>query len=172
MKTIILRFRDLTIPAGETIRRHREKIRAQGSAWWGWMARQREKFPEQSLSELASATHEAKNGVEIFLYHSGECQFYPSTLLDISAYPGGAYISTPEVQKTPSYMSEAECPAWFKIACISDPRPKLPTPMALGMPTLETRSPVDDDLLKNPVHNGEDLRHSAATLWEVVRRRT
>lgn len=166
MKTIVLRFRDLSIPTGQTIRRHREKIRTQGSTWWGWVARQRECFPEVLLLTLVREAA-AESGKVIYLYHSGECQFYPATVSDISAYPGGAGILTPEVHKTPSYMSEAECPAWFKLTSIGDPSPRLSKPAIFSMPTISEFTQVDKELMDAALQDGERLRHSSATLWAI-----
>lgn len=34
--TLVLRFRDLSCPRGETINRHKEIIQEEGYVWWGW----------------------------------------------------------------------------------------------------------------------------------------
>src|SRR5262245_51978300 len=151
MKTIALRFRDLSIPDGETVKRHRQRIQAHGCVWWGWMMRQREMFPDALLQGLAHEASQAEK--HVFLYHSGECSFYPAILTEIAAYPGGAKILTPEVQKTPSYMAEAECPAWYRLTAISDPLARLENASIVGMPTLCKRSQADETLLGSKLND-------------------
>ena len=167
MKTIVLRFRDLNIPDGETIRRHRAKIEAHGCVWWGWIMRQTETFPENLLAQLAQEL-EGTNGRTVYLFHSGECRLYPAALGDVAAYPGGARIQTPEVQKTPTYMAEAELPAWLKLTVIGEPLSVGFTVAIEQFPTLTAPPEVDQKLAGRKITDASDLRLSTATLWSAI----
>jgi hypothetical protein len=47
--SIILRFRDLSTPAGTTtIDEHKKIISERGYVWWGWWHKQGETVPEQA----------------------------------------------------------------------------------------------------------------------------
>lgn len=166
MKTLALRFRDLNIPDGETIRRHRAKIDAHGSVWWGWIMRQRESFPGHFLAEWDQQL-ERSSGAQVVLFNSGEERLYSAIMTDVAAYPEGVRIQTPEVQKTPGYMAEAECPAWFQLAEIS-PAPLEDVQITiLSFPTLIDQASIDHDLLGKTLASVGELRLSTATLWEV-----
>lgn len=166
MSTVVLRFRDLYIPEGETIRRHRAKIEAHGCVWWGWIMRQRERFPGPLLANLAQELDKG-GGKDIFLYHSGEGCLYPATLSDIAAYPDGARTPTPEVHKTPNYMAEAECPAWFQLNHIGEPV-RQPFRLQLqSFPSLPELPEIDERLAQSGLHEVDELRLSTATLWEA-----
>jgi hypothetical protein len=145
MRTIILRFRDLSIPDGETIRRHRESISVFGDTWWGWIMRQRESYPEQLFITLAQRLKEQPQS--IYLFHSGEVTLYPAQLKRISAFPGGMKLQSPDVQRTPPYMTEAECPAWFQLSKIDAPIQTASTLSITSFPTLLTPAPPDLELL-------------------------
>jgi hypothetical protein len=165
MKLLIFRFRDLGIPLGETIKRHRARIDAHGSVWWGWMMRLAERFPEQLLSDLAVRLEEAQE-IDVYLYHSSERCLYPAVLKGVVAYPGGALIQTPEVHKTPTYMAEAECPAWFELSAIRAPESKTSLRIR-GFPTLGEMFDIDRKLLDYEYLKLDELWLSTATLWEV-----
>lgn len=166
MKTLALRFRDLNIPDGETIRRHRARIATHGSVWWGWIMRQRESFPGHFLAEW-DQTLERSGGATVLLFNSGEERLYSAKMTDVAAYPEGNRIQTPEVQKTPGYMAEAECPAWFQLSEIS-PLPIEEIELAIvSFPTLAPPANVDQQLLGRPLESIADLRLSTATLWHV-----
>lgn len=166
MKTLALRFRDLNIPDGETIRRHRAKIDTHESVWWGWIMRQRETFPGHFLADWGRHL-EAVGGAMVILFNTGEDRLYAAKMADVAAYPEGVRIQTPEVQKTPSYMAEAECPAWFQLTEIS-PDPLLNVGLKiLSFPSLEQPASVDDALLGRVLTDVSELRLSTATLWEV-----
>lgn len=51
--SIILRFRDLSTPAGTTtIAEHRDIIAKKGYVWWGWWNKQGEIVPESAFREI------------------------------------------------------------------------------------------------------------------------
>jgi hypothetical protein len=165
MRTMVLRFRDLSIPDGETIIRHNKKIVQHQKVWWGWIGRQREIFPNQYLEAIA-AQAAAGAGIEIYLYHSGFALLYPARLTQVSALPSGQKVRTPELRCTPEYMNEAQCAAWFCISDIQDAVSSA-TIEVETFPTLVELKKPDDSLLRRSLSDLEELRISTATLWDA-----
>ena len=161
--TILLRFRDLTVPVGETIRRRSTLIDSQGATWWGWIMRQDEKFPEEFILRLSKVIEdEGQQG--ILLFHTGAGLFYEADLSGISALPGGFRIRSPELDLTPVYMHESVCPVWFELSGIRA-MARQPALSIVAMPTLAKPSETDKQLLLRPNVTAQDLRNSGATLW-------
>src|ERR1039458_3052834 len=119
VSTIILRFRDLNIPEGDTIRRHKQSIKEHGHVWWGWIKRQKERFPSELFSTIATTCRE-KGDIQLYLFDSGAEHLLNARLSGISAVPGGLQLPTPDIRSTPAYMTEALLAAWFKLIEISD----------------------------------------------------
>src|SRR2546422_8451639 len=116
--TMILRFRDLSTPVGDTIRLHRETIQTHQYAWWGWWAKPEEKIPRQTFAELTD--HIATNGsLSVLLADSGEKLLYNATISEINFPGGNISIDSPERDKTPGYYIERTCKAWFKVTAIN-----------------------------------------------------
>ncbi|WP_244593829.1 hypothetical protein [Escherichia coli] len=79
-KTIILRFRDLVTPAGETITLHQEVIKSKGSVWWGWWAKPDERVSSEFIKIKQNL---ASKPLGIFLFDSGQKKLYKAKLKDI-----------------------------------------------------------------------------------------
>jgi hypothetical protein len=153
----VLRFRDLNIPAGETLRRHAEIAKKNGYVYWGWMKRNREILPLEVFRQLARQCQTAPQTV--LLFDSGHEAVYLAQLLGIHAFPGGESTPTPEPRRTPLYMAEASLPAWFKVSKIElDALNLIELPLS-ALPTLTESSeePGNYPLSK--------LRASDATFW-------
>lgn len=163
---ILLWFRDLSIPDGETIRRHREVIEHQTSVWWGWLKRKKERFPYDLFVEISKALVDSEE--EVFLYHSDARELYSAELRKISALPGGYRIRSPQVDFTPAYMHESVCPAWFEFTRI-DLVSHVPTLRLAGIPTMPGAAGLDDVMSGGPVLRDDPLRATNATLWVVER---
>lgn len=117
--TMILRFRDLSTPVGDTIRLHREKIQTHQYAWWGWWAKPEEKIPRQTFSDFTD--HMTSNGsLSVLLADSGEKRLYRATISQITVPGGNTSIDSPERDKTPGYYIERTCKTWFKVTAIND----------------------------------------------------
>ena len=69
VKTLILRFRDLSIP--NTIEEHKKIIAEKGYVWWGWWSKPQEKLPATIFMELNQKTE-----LEVYLFDSGQKWFY------------------------------------------------------------------------------------------------
>lgn len=163
--TLMLRYRDLSVPLGATISRHREVIAREGIAMWGWIMRQSEQVPEELLTSLAISL-ESDSAREIFLYDSGTCQVRSAQLSGLSIFPGGLRIPTPEPRSTPLYMSEALCPVWFHLASINSEPLQVRELNIVGYPTMH--NPAAVGLM---ARTGElpvsEIRETGATLWQV-----
>src|SRR5690242_10806520 len=46
---IVLRFRDIEVNLGDTIRQHRLVLNSHGVCWWGWLYREYERNPREAL---------------------------------------------------------------------------------------------------------------------------
>jgi len=165
--TLILRFRDLNIPLGETIGRHRRAIQENGYVWWGWIRRQKETFPADMFASLAASCRTGA-ALPVYLFDSGAEELHLASLSGISAAPGGLPLPTPETRCTPTYMAEAVLSAWFKLTAIEAQALERPTVSVKRFPTLPAPGKPDLDLLAESLDDLSRLRHSGATLWEAA----
>jgi len=110
--TLILRFRDLSCPRGETIKRHKDIISKKGYVWWGWWNKGHEKLPAETLSNLNLKTEDDSEKF-VYLFDSAEKTFYKATVLTFKAEVGGE-TNAPEKTHTPTYYIENSHPLWFK----------------------------------------------------------
>jgi hypothetical protein len=163
--TLVLRFRDLTVPDGATIKRHGEIISSRGATWWGWIMRQDEIFPDEFIVTLSRRLEEVGPQL-IYLFHTGSGEFYRASLGRIAALPGGMRIRSPEMDLTPAYMHESVCPAWFEISGIEKLEGQ-PDIVVESMPTLLSPSQTDCRLNSGIMIQATELRNSGATLWVI-----
>lgn len=163
--SLLLRFRDLNLPVGVTISRHRELIAREGIVMWGWIMRQSESVPEDVLTSLARSL-ETGGEQTVYLYDSGLCEVRRAVLSGLSIFPGGIRIPTPEPRATPLYMSEALCPVWFHLTKI-DGDPLVNAEIQVrSFPTLPR--PREPDLARINMHVPlAELRESGATMWVI-----
>lgn len=120
VETIILRFRDLGIDPGTTIRTHREMISDHGYAWWGWWSKFGEKIPVEVFAELAKRAND-RGGIEIFLVDSGRHEVRKAKLSAISRMEHLAPGPAPEQgARTPVYYNDQRLLAWFKLTQIDE----------------------------------------------------
>ncbi|WP_210442296.1 metallophosphoesterase family protein [Vibrio crassostreae] len=115
--TLILRFRDLSCPRGETIKRHKEIIQDEGYVWWGWWNKGHEKLPADTLRAL-NLKDQGRHRY-VFLFDSAQQTFYRAALLDYQADFDGE-IHTPNEEHTPSYYVDNTHPLWFKFNQITE----------------------------------------------------
>jgi len=112
---LLLRFRDLSCPKGETIKRHSDLIEKEGYVWWGWWNKGHEKLPFETLNALSLKERGTKRYV--YLFDSAQKTFYKATLIDFKAEIG-TEIKAPDETHTPNYYVENKHPIWFKFNCI------------------------------------------------------
>lgn len=161
---ILLRFRDLSIPEGETIRRHRDVIETRGYVWWGWITRGHEVHPVDALCGLSRDA--AKDGTTVGLVHTGSSDVFRGKLTAVHGDLMGTRTLTPEIDCTPAYMHESRCPIWFRLAGLeaSDSRTFR---RVLSLPTLGARSTFDAELMTREHIPSSVFSQSDATLWEI-----
>jgi hypothetical protein len=63
--SIILRFRDLVTPLGDTIRRHQEEVARGSHVCWGWWSKTGEVVPTNIFGELLAAARELDSFSEL-----------------------------------------------------------------------------------------------------------
>ena len=120
LKTIILRFRDLSVP--NTIEQHKEICNSDGYVWWGWWSKPQETVPLEAFCKLLEECQKP-DGLEILLFDSGNKLLYKAVCEDIKFDPGKKKVESPEKSKTPAYYVETQFLAWFKFRSIGDPMP-------------------------------------------------
>ena len=119
--SIILRFRDLSTPAGTTtIEEHKKIISERRYVWWGWWRKQGETVPEQAFRDILAAIGRT-GGYEIYLFDSGKYKLHRARIVDIQWDSKLTQIATPERDATPNYYGDAHYLAWFKLGLIEDP---------------------------------------------------
>src|SRR5262245_16477887 len=113
--SIILRYRDLSTPAGTTtVQEHKRIIADKGYVWWGWWHKQGEVVPENAFREIL--TEIARSGpYEVFLFDSGKYTLQRARVADIAWDNKLIPIATPERQATPNYYGDSHYLAWFKL---------------------------------------------------------
>jgi len=117
--TMILRFRDLSSPVGDTVRLHREMIKKFGYAWWGWWAKQEESIPRDVFAKFTDLIDKSESkSLLVYLVDSGQNLLYKGTIAKIVTSPGSNPIDSPEPDKTPGYYISKTCKAWFKLTSI------------------------------------------------------
>jgi len=79
---IILRFRDLSNPAGTTtIGEHQRLIKDRGYVWWGWWNKQGETIPESAFRQISSEI--TRSGpYEAFLFDTGKYKLHRARIAE------------------------------------------------------------------------------------------
>jgi len=116
---MVLRFRDLVTAPGETIKEHDALIQQHGYVWWGWWNKPEERTPRNTFATFTAIAR--KDGLRVFLAHSGDRALYQTSLADIVMSATEDPIKTPEPGKTPPYYGNAQYKAWLKLAAPIEP---------------------------------------------------
>jgi predicted phosphodiesterase len=117
LKTIILRFRDLSVDSGQTIALHREICSRDGIVWWGWWNKAGEGVPFSAFRSLLTQIRESGK-LEIFLFDTGGMRLYKATCSGIQFVNDGSKIPSPALQQTPSYYGSVPYKVWFRFSSI------------------------------------------------------
>lgn len=160
-RLIVLRFRDIELPSGETIARHRTTIAQHGFCWWGWLFRDYERNPHAELRRLAQ-TLTRSEAMSIALFDTGRGLIFRATCREILA--NATPLRSPEPAATPAYYNDRRAPAWFRVTDIDEVDPSF----VVGRPCLEMPSASEEcfvDLLGQVVTHIKDLRRQEVTLW-------
>ncbi len=160
---LMLRFRDLMIPDGQTIERHRKIVETSGCVYWGWIMRDSEVFPKEFLRKFSAACEAVPQSIA--LLHSGSFSRYIACCSGLVTTTVGRKIETPDLARTPSYMHESECAVWFFLKTIDDEH-RSDSFSIEEMPTLSVCSQHDQELLaQQELRDFRALRESGGTLW-------
>lgn len=158
---IVLRFRDIELPPGETIARHRRTIAEVGYCWWGWLFRDYERIPHSELESLGTSL--AVTGeFPIALLDTGRGLVFRAVCRELRATK--VVQRTPNPTATPNYYNDRKAPAWFQLVEIENADHSL----ILGRTCVAMPSASEDcfiDLLGQPVNHIKDLRRQEVTLW-------
>lgn len=158
---IVLRFRDIELPLGETITRHRTTIAQLGYCWWGWLFRDYERNPHRELMRLAPF-FSSPAGSPLGLFDTGRGILFRATCESVRATAKPQ--RSPEPAATPAYYNDRRAPAWFRLTHIEDAAASLVVGrMCLDMPSASEECFVD--LRDHPVTHIKDLRRQEVTLW-------
>ena len=158
---IVLRFRDIELPSGETIARHKTTIAEHGFCWWGWIFREYERNPHAELGRLGQAFAQSE-GLSIALLDTGRSMVYRAACREIRGT--STPQRSPDPAATPAYYNDRRAPAWFNLTDIVEVAPSF----VVGRICREMPSASDDcfvDLLGQVVRHIKDLRRQEVTLW-------
>lgn len=164
--TLLLRFRDLSCPKGETIKRHSELIEEKGFAWWGWWNKGHEQLPSKTLADLGLRDSQTKRYV--YLFDSAQKTFYRAELKDFKAEVANE-IPTPDADLTPNYYKENLHPVWFKFKDIEsiDPSEIIEKKSYESMDDLfveESHYEIYDNKI---IASAEELADQNRTMWRI-----
>lgn len=123
VSVLVLRFRDLVTPDGDTIRLHRNIIDSKGSVWWGWWSKPGELPVKFVFNKIRRNNGEGK----IYLFDSGQKRLYKVVCNGIKFnHPddGDGKIPASDLDgETPDYYKERSYWMWFRLTAINDAEP-------------------------------------------------
>jgi 3',5'-cyclic AMP phosphodiesterase CpdA len=118
--TIVLRFRDLALPPGDTIRLHRQIIDDKGTTWWGWWNKSGEVVPDKCFRALKKLIDQ-NGSLDILLFDSGQREIRNAKLSNIVWQVDHSRQPPDDKELTPTYYNDHKFLAWFVLTQISDP---------------------------------------------------
>ncbi|WP_316235369.1 MULTISPECIES: metallophosphoesterase [unclassified Bradyrhizobium] len=169
--SIILRFRDLSTPAGTTtIEEHKKIIAARGYVWWGWWHKQGETVPEQAFRDILTEIGRT-GGYVIYLFDSGKYKLNRARIVDIRWDNKLTPIATPERDATPNYYGDAHYLAWFKLDLIEDTALTHADLQAWSYARVdeffETKKSIFDAFYDKQLTSFTELRNQDRTIWFI-----
>lgn len=118
VKTLILRFRDLGIGKGETIKHHKSIIGDKDFVWWAWWNKAGETIPDDAFRHF-QAKAESGN-FSVYLLDSGQKEIYEAKCSNIKWEISHAPCASPAPDRTPEYYRGQKYLAWFEFTEISE----------------------------------------------------
>jgi hypothetical protein len=118
VKTLILRFRDLSTDPGQTIASHRQIINKQKYVWWGWWNKFGERVPVNLFTKLNSQME--KSALELYLFDAGANELRVALCTEIQWAEEGKRMPSPDPKRTPEYYKKQQYFAWFKFTDIAE----------------------------------------------------
>jgi len=165
-RTVILRFRDMTVEDGGTIEEHTSLLTRYSQVWWGWWMRKHETPPRSLFKELSHEI-ERESGVPGFWFDVGRMMLYHGNMVDIAVAPPGRKLSSPDPQKSPSYYHRGEYPAWFLLNALEEVKFSDYEFQYFGFPSEPEQEETRKHMINLPVPSLEQLKKFDVTLWVV-----
>ena len=116
---LVLRFRDLGLPLGETIRLHDQIISTHGSVWWGWWKKSGETVPGRFLQQLRSSIQSSLS-TQVLLFDSGHSEIRYATCEAVVWDASFSDLPAPAPEQAPDYYRSRSFPVWFRFSKIGD----------------------------------------------------
>lgn len=158
-RLLVLRFRDIEVGSGETVRLHRRAITEHGACWWGWLSRQHERNPHEDLRELVS---ELPPTFHVALLDTGLGRVYLATCGEVRAFIDE--LRSPDLDLTPAYYRPRAARAWFRFTEITDSDATLLVgKTCVGLPSASDECYTD--VLGKTVQDVRQLRRQEVTMW-------
>lgn len=146
---LVLRFRDLSVEPGDTIRYHQKVIARLGSCWWGWWARAH----ECSLADLWVSGDLPRT----LLYDTDRAMLYQADCVEYRSYKPPQL--SPDSRMTPDYYNGRQLPGWFRLQNII----LTTSDQVLGATVLKAGDP--SVIVGWQVGSLQELRDTTATAW-------
>jgi 3',5'-cyclic AMP phosphodiesterase CpdA len=169
--SIILRFRDLSNPAGTTtIGEHKRIITDKGYVWWGWWHKQGETVPESSFRRILEEIAQT-GSYKVFLFDTGKYKLHQARIASIAWDVRLTSIAAPERTATPNYYGDAHYLAWFKLENIDDP--DLPETELQNWSYVrvdeffDTKKSAFNDFYDKRLASFAELRNQDRTIWFI-----
>lgn len=164
---VMIRFRDLTVELGGTIRDHQELIRRFGEVWWGWFMQPYETVPRTLFAGIRNGLD--KTGTtDALLFDTGQGLFYRTVISDVKVAPSERGLSSPDPERSPEYYHRGRYSAWFKLLNIQAVRFDELHLRYLEFPTRPDRAGTLNQLVGNSIREVDNLRETKVTLWVVT----
>lgn len=167
VETVILRFRDLgSTKAGGTIKDHVAIINSHKFVWWGWWSKPNETIPDSVFRALKKKA-KAAAGLDLYLFHSGDEEFFHALCMDIDWKNTHAAFSPAEADQIPKYYRKGQFGLWFKLTKI-EKVPFSPSLSYVEIPAFfKNPVPVFAKFDGKTVDSPDELAHQQRTIWFV-----
>jgi hypothetical protein len=172
IKTLILRFRDLSTSPGETIAFHQQVIaKEKKSVWWGWWNKEGETIPDEAFRKIAKAAS-APGGLTVLLFHSDQQQIFEAHCVKLFwDNEHQLVLPSEDPELVPEYYKGRPCLAWFRFTSIQpqpNPGPSLQKLSYVEVPEFFTGGDPGYQLFDGKViASAEELRQQNRTIWFV-----
>lgn len=169
--SMVLRFRDLSTPAGTTtIEEHKRILAAKHCVCWGWWHKQSETIPEDAFRDILAQIRKSGR-YEIFLFDTGKYRLHRAQLVDIRWDNTLTPIATPDRAATPNYYGDSHYLAWFRLSEIGDdelPETELRNWSYVRIDEFfETKKSVFDAFYGKQLSSFTELRNQDRTIWFI-----
>jgi 3',5'-cyclic AMP phosphodiesterase CpdA len=168
LTAVVLRFRDLNVPDGQTIVRHNDLANKHGSTWWGWWAQGNEQVPSAAFKKLRMLAGRI-DGLDVFLFDSGQRLAFRARCTGLEYASGPKRLRSPDPNLTPTYYNEIECHAWFRFEWIKQVSFEvLASHTYIDVPDFFTSATIDYSALYGKrIASEEELHNQRRTIWFV-----